>query len=353
MKQLFTQFVLVGIILLFALPLTAQRKKTGFYSEVLSNGKFIPYDTGTYEYNGLNKLIAEERSYYNNADRSWIPYWQVEYTYNSNSDIDYYESASHDGTKWNKSHHYSHLYDTNKNLITIFDLRNSQGNWVNYSKQEYRYNSQNQNDTITLFYIDSAGNFLYSKWDLKTIYTYNANGKIDFELNLYRNKISQQWDSSFRSFYIYDANGLQQKLISESYDPNVGWVKIEHYTYTYDSEGLLRYWEKYSYNDKKITNRGYLIYEFDGPLSIKKPTQIEVTLFPNPASQNATFSWHNAGNMNLEIHDALGRIVFLKQEIKTDSYTLTTETLSNGLYTCTLYNDDKTIINSSRLVISK
>lgn len=352
MKHLFTQFVLAGIIILFALPLTAQRRKVGFYSEFKDAGKFVPYDTGWYTYNNQNNLIKEQGSYYATLTKTWIPYYIYDYAYHTNNNLNYYDFSSFNGTQSYKLYRYLYTYDANNNVTQKITKRYKNGQLIDYEREEYTYNPQGLQTATLRYYVDSVGNFKQN-FERKN-FVYNADNLLETEYSLLWNESKNGWDSSLRTTYRYNSNKqLEQLILEQSNIDQSAWSNIHRTNYEYDDEGLMRKWIRFSYIQNEVANYGYTLYEFDGPLAIAKPQLPTTTVFPNPAAQNTTLVWDNISNTTLEIRDLQGKIVFTQSNITDNNYILNTSDMVNGQYTYTLYNDDATIVNSGRLIISK
>ena len=78
---------------------------------------------------------------------------------------------------------------------------------------------------------------------------------------------------------------------------------------------------------------------------------------PNPASTHANFSFYNtnAQNLNLQVFDLLGNIVYSKniegQSISEQTFTLNTSSFKNGVYVYTLSSNENKLVG--RLLINK
>ena len=80
---------------------------------------------------------------------------------------------------------------------------------------------------------------------------------------------------------------------------------------------------------------------------------VYMNLFPNPAIQSTTVTWHDPISLaqTLVIINNQGRVVFQDDIANKNSYTLNTENFDNGLYQVLIYKKDKTI--SEKLIIAR
>lgn len=349
MKRTFTFLTTIGIALLFVLPLSAQKKQMGYYTEHFRDGMFVPYDTGIYTYDNNGRLATETNQYYDESKAAWVNYFKAEFFYNSNGDRDYYDWKLHDGTQWAPLYRYSYQYHPDKKLNAIYELRYSNGNWKNYSKEEYVYTTNGKKDTVSYYYLDTLGN---TTPYYRSYYSYNAKGNVNTTIYELWDKTSSSWTLFQRYTYQYDSLDRERLLEIEMY-MNPKWVKSYNYTYIYGRDGLLRKWERFDYDPNRITQIGHIIYEFDGPLSAKAIGQTPVNVFPNPATSDVTFSWESAGNYSIEIFDITGKPVWVGNNLYDNSVTLTTTELNSGIYLYTLYNIANGKRSTGRLVINK
>lgn len=349
MKRTFTFLTTACITLLFVLPLSAQKKKVGYYSEYFSNGKFIPYDTGIYTYDNNGRLATETNQYYDESKRDWVNFFRAEFSYNSNGDRDYYDWNRHDGGQWLPLYRYSYLYDTDKKLKAIYELRYSNGTWRNYSKEEYVYTIDGKQDTVSNYSLDTFGNATPS---FRNYYTYNSKGAVSTATSDLWDKTSSSWILFQRITYQYDSLDRERVLEIDLYK-NPKWVKSSKYIYTYDGDGLFRKWEKFDYDAGRTTQIGYNIYEFDGPLSANTVGHTTVNVFPNPATSDVTFTWESAGNNTIEIVDIAGKPVWIENNLQGNTATFNTAELNNGVYLYNFRNTANGTYSSGRLIISK
>ncbi len=83
----------------------------------------------------------------------------------------------------------------------------------------------------------------------------------------------------------------------------------------------------------------------------------DLVVAPNPASTHANFSFYNpnAQNLNLQVFDLLGNIVYSKniegQSISEQTITLNTSSFKNGVYVYTLSSNENKLVG--RLLINK
>ncbi|MDL5045500.1 T9SS type A sorting domain-containing protein [Oscillatoria amoena NRMC-F 0135] len=349
MKRTFTFLTTMGIALLFVLPLSAQKKQVSYYTEHFRDGKFVPYDTGIYTYDNNGRLATETNQYYDESKAAWVNFFKAEFSYNSNGDRDYYDWKLHDGTQWAPLYRYSYLYNPDKKLNAIYELRYSNGNWRNYSKEEYVYTTDGKQDTVSKYYLDTLGNATPS---YRSYNSYNAKGKVNTTIYELWDETSLSWVLFQRFTYQYDSLDRERLLEVDMY-LNPKWVRSYNYTYTYGNDGLFRKWERLDYDPNRITQIGHIIYEFDGPLSAKVIGQTPVNVFPNPATSDVTFTWESAGNNTIEIFDITGKPVWVGNNIEGNSVTLNTTELTNGIYVYTLRNIANGTRSTGRLVINK
>lgn len=353
MKHLFTGLLSAVIILTTTLTLSAQRKKVGYYSETKDAGKFVPYDTGTYSYDKQNNIIKEQGLYYSIATKTWIPFYIYDYTYHTNNNLNYYDYTFFDGTQWNKLYRYIYAYDANNNVTQLITKKYKNAQLYDYEREEYTYNAQGLQTYILRYYVDSVGNFKQN-FEQKN-FVYNADNLLETEYSLLWNESKNGWDSSSRSTYSYNSNKqLEQLIYGRYFSTQNTWYNIQRINYEYDYEGLMRKWVLFSYTQNEVTNYGYTLYEFDGPLAIATRPLPTANVFPNPATQNTTLTWNNIDNATLEVRDLQGKVVFTQSNITNNSYLLNTSEIANGLYTYTIKpSNSNASLLTGRLVISK
>lgn len=353
MKHLFTRLLFTVIILITTLTLSAQRRKVGYYSEFKNAGKFIPYDTGRYTYDNQNNVIKEQGFYYASLTSKWIPFYIYDFVYNANNNLDYYDFTFFDGSQWLKLYRYLYTYDANNNVTQQITKRYSNNLLLEYDREEYTYDTDGLQTTMLKYSVDSVGNF--KQFSQRKSFTYNAAKLLDTEYTFLWDDSKNDWDSGYRSTYTYNGNGQVEYLIFELYNTaQSAWSDIHRIDYEYDYEGLMRKWIRFDFTQNEISNYGYSLYEFDGPLAIDKHQLPSASVFPNPAAQNTTLKWDNIDNATLEVHDIQGKVVFAQNNISGNSYMLNTSAFANGLYTYTIKPNNSAVgILSGRIIISK
>src|SRR5690606_494749 len=84
---------------------------------------------------------------------------------------------------------------------------------------------------------------------------------------------------------------------------------------------------------------------YEGPelLSVSDYNQLEVALYPNPASDllNIQSSYFSGNTIEIEVYDQLGQVVLPSQRlnIENNEISLSVEALSSGMYFVKIHND--------------
>lgn len=76
-----------------------------------------------------------------------------------------------------------------------------------------------------------------------------------------------------------------------------------------------------------------------------------VSVYPNPAKENAVFDVSSEGNFNLVIKDMTGREVFRKENISGNSYTLSKTNLGSGIFMYSVYHETKELGKGKLIVL--
>jgi hypothetical protein len=84
----------------------------------------------------------------------------------------------------------------------------------------------------------------------------------------------------------------------------------------------------------------------NGTAGIEENTSIDINIYPNPASENATISWNNEVN-TLQIINAQGQVIAQENVTNTNSFQVTD--LATGSYFVQLSNNSNT--TTKKLII--
>lgn len=92
------------------------------------------------------------------------------------------------------------------------------------------------------------------------------------------------------------------------------------------------------------------VIEGGSPLSVHENNRPEISVFPNPVNDVATFSIKNTKGFNqnelsVEIRDITGKLVFVKNDVTVGFFTVDGSVLSAGAYTYTLKGRGEVLVN--------
>lgn len=215
---------------------------------------------------------------------NWQPNSKQEYTYNAGKK----ESETYyywDGSNWKQNSKQVFVYDNNI-LKRYYSLfwNNGANQWDSSSRYEYGYNASNVADTYTSYYYD------VTDWveNYRYLGTYNDKGLLVEMIEQNWNDVETDWDNMER--VIYEYNAFDQAALVEEYS---AWNAADSV------------WEKQDYDD-----RYNLYYEiFDDGIDIKNVHKIDFNIFPNPANENINIHTGTEQIYAIVIYDNAGRMV--------------------------------------------
>lgn len=337
MKSLYRIYLLLLLTSLLAQQAIAQKNLIATYSETLLNGKFTPYDSVIYSYNGGN-IKQSHSKYYDSKTNEWINYILTDYTYNANNNLSFQELKYWVADNWKPFYNYSYTYENGK-LKTENELRWKDNKWINYTKREDYYSTLNQADSTIRFKYDTLNNL--SNYT-KSTFKYNADENIDEQVDFWW---SGAWYNTTR--YVYTYNAQKQNTSYNIYTFSQQWDLKSTVYLTYDNEGDIVSWEQKDANGT-TTNKGVYIYDKNS-LGIEAKETLSAAVFPNPAAESATFSFEKPAFYTLQIADFTGHYIN-SYTCNGSNYTLNTSSLKQGIYYYTITNEKGNTTNGKLLV---
>ncbi len=228
----------------------------------------------------------------------------------------------------------------------------------------YTYNDAGQMETSSMFFIDGEMEVLFSE----TEFFYDDSGRLiaseDTGLNLFTFMV----ELSSRTDYEYNSTGDVSVETYSYWDPETEeWIEEQKFEYTYSNTSFsevifpsyLQFWgvneETNNFNyavteivtssnlvgEWSLTDRTMFYYSEGTATSTRDLTKAQVSVYPNPASDNITLKWHGYDILSLEVFHMTGAKVMEKQI--SSGMDIPVSTLTNGMYILKLLNDNQTI----------
>ncbi len=283
-----------------------------------------------------------------------------EISYNTNGTIDeiIYSDLNSNTNQYQNFEKLKYFYDENnlKTEAISYTINNSQ--WIEDEKTTYLYNANNQLETTYLYdYLEDI-----DEWETqaneKTIYSYNANQKLSTKI-VY--DFLNDWSEEEKEEYSYDE---YQNLIETTYSYwDNSWIEDGQEVYTdYDNnynfndlilpifeieeqdEINLFFNHKLNhfdyYYDGEVEGKTDLIYS-DITASTNDISKEVLNIYPNPFTNEISFTLTTQKNMTINLFDIQGKIILNKTITNGEKIDLST--LDNGVYFYDLTSENKNI----------
>ncbi|MDL2313070.1 T9SS type A sorting domain-containing protein [Bacteroidales bacterium OttesenSCG-928-B11] len=211
-----------------------------------------------YEYNSSQKLITETWLRWISATNVWSNLQRMQYEYNSNNDMEKYNSFIWEDNDWKNSYRTEYTYNTQHELISSLAQSCVDGQWINSAFYNYTYDVSNNktselyqlwdstgqwNNSYLITYTYDANNNLltqqYKNWEWHnnqlTTNAYNNNNELISKTNIYYSDTI--WSASSREIWEYDQEG-RNTIYTKMSGINSGteWRVERIHTYMYDGE---------------------------------------------------------------------------------------------------------------------
>jgi hypothetical protein len=158
---------------------------------------------------------------------NWVNYSKDTYTYDGNNNMIEWLWQNWDGSYWVNNRKYTYTYDGNNNMIERLGQNWDSSYWVNREKYTFTYDGNN--NMIELLRQTWDG----SNWvnDRKNTLTYDGNNNMIEEL--WQNWDGSNWVNDYKFTYTYDVNNNMIEWLWQDWDGS-NWVYTDKNTYTYD-----------------------------------------------------------------------------------------------------------------------
>lgn len=202
-------------------------------------------------------LIEESGQIWDSSNSAWVNYSKDSYVYDVNNNQTEWIRQFWGGSDWENYTKHLYAYDVNNNQIEdlwYFSFDNS--TWVNYSKKSFTYDGNNNlTELLNQAWQDPWAN------EYKHSYTYDGNNNLTEWLGQDWN--GSAWVNSFKKFYTYDGNNNQIEEIWHLWD-NSAWRNYYKYSYAYDINNNLIETLTYVWDGSAWVNYGKDTYTYDG-----------------------------------------------------------------------------------------
>lgn len=256
----------------------------------------VQQDTNTrseYKYDANNRII-ERSDYRKYSATSWEGLAKINYTYNSQGDINETIQEKWDlNTKsWQNNARTVYTYTASKLTEELtYDWDGSA--WRLFARDTYHYNGNNPDSIYTEYYNILASQWEYSSLDVNSYTSSNDN---DTSTHHTYNKLQSIWEPSSRYLYTYDNSHniltwITQKFVSGNFENDTKQQT------TYNTNNLRTFSETEKWNKQSgkfefyegsisASSRLYWYYEpvtadVNDPISNNS-----IAIYPNPASSN-------------------------------------------------------------------
>ncbi|MDX5346874.1 MAG: T9SS type A sorting domain-containing protein [Hymenobacteraceae bacterium] len=267
-------------------------------------------------YNANNQITEKIVQSWNTTTNMWENDWRDVTTYNTAGKISSNEEHTWDGTAWvtDSRNLYDYAANPAGNPSTITYQEYVNGNWVNYD----RYTNivwQSFSDFKPLSYTEE-------NWDNGT-WVVEGRGNIVYDNNggsveVFQQFINNTWVNSDRWSSLYDSRKNEVGYMSEDWVNNA-WVMDwqEEYLLTYNAtddvtQKIVRSWD---ISTNQLEDRRKEVYSNFTRIAVgvqKQLQQLQVNVYPNPATAQLTLQAETADAAVLTLTDLAGRVVITK-----------------------------------------
>lgn len=268
------------------------------------------------------------------------------------------------GSGWEQAAKSTVTYNQDDRVGEVVEYDYISSNWATVSRYSYNYNGEGN---ILTELIQGAVNDTAWEDSRQTNYTYNSAGKrIQKETSRFD---GTQWLAESKDIYDYNAEGLLSEKIYQ-YHTGVSYVNSSKINYSY-SGTLLTHYDNYGWNSvdevwKAIdrinienhmdNNEGTIVqwqqswnagnflelvngnaketfyFESYVPTSVKKLDKAQVSIYPNPASNDLTIKVADARIETIQVYNITGALVMNVKNVQQGQATVDISSLQSGLY---------------------
>jgi hypothetical protein len=335
---------------------------TTFESYTWIGGTFL-MGVSKYEntYNSNKKVLVNTVYQWDLISSTWKFTTKTENSYDANNNLATTLDYSWDNTLnvWNKTTKSDFSYNTNNKLTTEIESKWVNLNWINYSKNDYKFNAL-EKDTLVL---GSTWDSTSSSWNIsnKTRFIYDSKNNLsDFEFWDW-NSGTNTWTGVAKIEMIYDSNNLPVSSVTSVWDSGTSaWKGLSKSTITYYANHLEQYTINYIPNGNSWLEdkRTETIYDGNNNITIENsydwnsttnswdkieistyyyssimtlnPSVFgsEIVVYPNPVSTELQITGVSE-NSNISILDISGKTIFTQKYI---GKTIDVSSLNEGIY---------------------
>jgi len=302
---------------------------------------------------------------------------RMDYFYSSNGRVDSvytYNSEKENTWELTSRNYYSYNAAGKVTQVVAWVFDEDDKEWLSMMKTKFVYNSNGKRTEYNLYYTFDGEEILFTQ----TLYTWNSSEKLVSEKSSGLNFLTASFEKRDSTVYTYNAAGDQSKVIEYIWDKQkTAWVPEYQDEYIYGNLNFsdivypyLTYYFIYVINpdyfnfqkamvevhESKYIDNAFVLtdkskYFYSGTTSAKNENlvQDEVRFYPNPASDNVTFTWNqNFESMNLRLYEIKGSKI-LEKEISSNE-PIYLGHLDRGVYIYVLMNGQN-LIQTGKVVL--
>uniref|UniRef100_UPI003217A870 T9SS type A sorting domain-containing protein n=1 Tax=uncultured Draconibacterium sp. TaxID=1573823 RepID=UPI003217A870 len=223
------------------------------------------------------------------------------------------DSVSH---AWKNSLKYEYKYNNGDSVTQkfMYSWNDEANEWENQYKYEYYYNNLNCQDSSFQYQWDSLAN----QWErqYKYEFQYNINNQLEKQYQFCYDSIEAQWDSCACNLYEYENEYLYKHEYCIYDSINNEWDYEWKHEYFYNSEGEIKQLHRYKHSSLKSTASDWELdtkdfyfysYEVTGITDTENLAMQEISIYPNPASEQLVLELVDIENCRLQIIDITGK----------------------------------------------
>jgi hypothetical protein len=307
-----------------------------------------------YVYDSTGKLTARYK--FNWENNRWDSAEYALYTYNDKGNVIASESYSFFGgvKKLNWRYKLTHIYASDNKVTETVEESwfEHLGDYRNDNKTIYAYNAQGAPSMVTVMEWDTVSNVFINDSRLSDLDWQKWNGSINdvddetgngSQLKSYKrlfwNGNTFQQNGRYTATYDSKSNPTEQKeedLVVATWEVS----DASRYTMTYDNDKMTqRIVETWEMGSGYINSKKEVYSDFVTPTSVKSiATNLQVKVYPNPASNYLIIEGKNNSMMRMTINDLQGRVVYDNKSVNANER-VDLNALKTGAYYYTITNE--------------